>query len=90
VNNLESASKIQDIVLPVELKKYFWDCHFDELCLSQHAAFITERILNFGNLQAVKWLLSVIDASFLMDVIEHSRNLDQKTRNFWKIYYENV
>lgn len=71
--------------LPEELKKYFWDCAFDELQLSLHARFITERILNFGNMQAVRWLLSVIDRPFLQDVVQNSRNLDKKTRNFWKI-----
>ncbi len=75
------------VFLPSECKKYFWDCDFKQLRMENHAVFITERILNFGNLSAVRWLLSVVDRSFLMDVVEHSRNLDKKTRNFWKVYY---
>lgn len=78
---------MKDTILPKEFKKYFWDCDFEQLQMNDHAVFITERILNFGNLPAVRWLLSVIDKSFLMDVVEHSRNLDKKTRNFWRVYY---
>lgn len=75
----------QENILPEDLKKYFWDCDFETLRMDQYAFFITERILNFGNLSSVKWLLSKIDRPLLSDVIEHSRNLDQKTRNYWKI-----
>ena len=82
---VKSVSRIQETLLPPELKKYFWDCRFEELRLSQHAFFITERILNFGNIQTVKWLLTAIDKDFLMQVVETSRNLDPKTRNYWKI-----
>ena len=82
---VKSVSTAQEILLPLELKKYFWDCHFDELRRGQHAFFITERILNFGNIQTVKWLLTAIDKDFLMQVVETSRNLDPKTRNYWKI-----
>lgn len=71
--------------LPQTLQKYFWDCEFTELSFDQHAVFITERILNFGNLAAIKWLLSMVDASFLRQVVTQSRQLDNKTRNFWRI-----
>lgn len=71
--------------LPPELKKYFWDCEFSDLSFDRHAVFITERILNFGNLATVKWLLGLVDKPFLQHVVAHSRNLDNKTRNFWKM-----
>lgn len=71
--------------LPPELKKYFWDCDFADLSFERHAVFITERILNFGNLATVKWLMGIVDQAFLRQVVTHSRNLDPKTRNFWKI-----
>ncbi len=71
--------------LPEYLKKYFWDCAFQELDMRRHAVFVAERILNFGNVQSLKWLLSVVDTQFIEELVEHSRNLDKKTRNYWKI-----
>jgi len=71
--------------LPQDLKKYFWDCDFNELSMDKFAFFISERILNFGNFDSVNWLLKQIDREFLIEVIKNSRNLNKKTRNYWKI-----
>lgn len=71
--------------LPENLAKYFWDCHFNELNMEKHSFFIAERILNFGNIESLKWLLAQIDEDFLRKVVEKSRNLDKKTRNYWNL-----
>lgn len=76
--------------LPEMLKKYFWDCDFKELNMDKYAFFITERILNFGDMTSLKWLIDRTDKAFLKQVVEKSRNLDKKTRNYWKIMlYDN-
>ncbi len=76
--------------LPEMLKKYFWDCDFKELNMDQYAFFITERILNFGDTTSLKWLIDRTDKAFLKQVVEKSRNLDNKTRNYWEIMlYDN-
>lgn len=71
--------------LPENLAKYFWDCHFHELNMENHSFFITERILNFGDMESLKWLLAQIDEDFLKKIVEKSRNLDKKTRNYWQL-----
>ncbi|HHC24329.1 MAG TPA: hypothetical protein ENK58_02775 [Desulfobacterales bacterium] len=71
--------------LPETLRKYFWDCDFKDISMDKYAFFIAERILNFGDMASLKWLLSGTDKSFLSEVIGKSRNLDKKTRNYWKI-----
>jgi hypothetical protein len=45
--------------LPDELRVYFWDCDFDELIWKKYSFFITERLLNFGNIKAIKWLMGM-------------------------------
>jgi len=71
--------------LPNNFRKYFWDCKFEDLSFEKYNWFIAERLLNFGNQKAIKWLLSHTDVPFLKNIIEKSRQLDSKTRNFWKI-----
>ncbi len=71
--------------LPKRLSKYFWDCNFHELNMEKYAFFITERILNLGDMDSVKWLMNQIDHEFLKEVVEKSRNLDKKTRNYWEM-----
>jgi len=71
--------------LPQEFRRYFWDTSFDELSFKKSPRFIAERILNFGNQKDIKWLLSQTDRAFLKSIITTSRNLNAKTRNYWKI-----
>jgi hypothetical protein len=71
--------------IPNNFKSYFWDCDFTELTLDKYAFFITERILNFGNMESIHWLLENVDEETLRNVVKKSRNLDKKTKNFWEI-----
>lgn len=71
--------------LPEQYRKYFWDCDFEKITLESHPIFITERLLNYGDDQTLKWLLDRIDKNDLKNVVNKSRNLDKKTRNYWNI-----
>ncbi len=74
--------------LPREFQKYFWDVNFDELTFIKYPGFISERILNFGDLDGVKWLLSRTDLSFIKTLVKNSRNLNPKTKNYWQLILE--
>jgi len=67
------------------LRKYFWDCDFEALTMKQFPVFISERILNFGDIHSLRWLLAEIDKAFLTDLVSKSRNLNKKTKNYWKL-----
>jgi hypothetical protein len=76
---------MKKISLPQMLSKYFWDCDFENLSMNQYGFFITERILNYGNIPSLQWLFTQIDKVFLAEVIDKSRNLNKKTRNYWNL-----
>ena len=76
--------------LPEELGKYFWDVKFEDLSLKDHPRFITERILNYGELREVRWLLSVLNKDYIRSLLQSSRNLNSKTKNFWEIILTDV
>lgn len=71
--------------LPEDLNKYFWDVSFDKLSFEKYPRFIAERIMNYGDLKAIKWLLSVSGTELIRAVVKTSRNLNPKTKNFWQI-----
>ena len=71
--------------LPDHFRKYFWDCDFEKITMKAYPFFISERLLNYGNEQILGWLLAQIDKAYLKKVIERSRNLDKKTKNYWNI-----
>jgi len=76
---------MEKMELPEMLRKYFWDCSFEDLRLVQYPVFISERILNLGDMNSVRWLFSKIDKEFLIDLVNKSRNLNKKTKNYWKL-----
>lgn len=73
--------------LPKRTSKYFWDCDFKSLNWEQYSFFIAERILNFGDVDSVKWLVDLAGRRFLVRVAKKSRSLDAKTKNFWLTIY---
>jgi len=79
------SEKKQSTGLPKEFQRYFWDVKFDELTLEKHPRFIAERLLNYTDLNGIKWLLSCTDKQFIRLLVENSRNLNAKTRNYWKL-----
>ena len=74
----------QTTKLPNNLKKYFWDCDFESLNIKEYPVFIIERILNFGNLDSVRWLSFNTDETTIIRIINKSRNLTKKTKNYWE------
>ncbi len=79
------SEKEHTTILPQEFQRYFWDVSFDELTVEKYPGFIAERILNYGDLNAIKWLLSWADKRFIRSLIENDRNLNAKTKNYWQM-----
>ena len=76
-------------MLPVKYKKYFWDCSYRQLKWENHKKFISERILNFGDFESVDWLRKRLLNSELSRIIKTSKNINDKTKNYWKIILGN-
>lgn len=76
---------LDSILLPDTFKKYFWEYRGVNLNLKDDTTLIAERILRFGNTDALKWLLQYISDDFLRQLIKNSKNLDPKTVNYWNV-----
>jgi len=76
--------------LPKKIKEYFWDVDFKKLTLKKYPNFILERILNFGNIKAVRWMLNAFDKRKIKRYILSSgdRQLDRRSNNFWRICFD--
>jgi hypothetical protein len=72
-------------IIPKELRTYFWDTDPRKLSLTRHATWIIERILEWGNPQAIRWLRQEYSDRELMHVLEKSRSISHKSWHFWKI-----
>ena len=72
--------------LPKEFKKYFWDVDPKKLSLRKYYDFMLGRIMTLGDIKVLKWLLK-IPRRDIMRVVKTSREIDMKTRNFWRVVY---
>jgi hypothetical protein len=79
------AEKKQRVIIPEDFKRYFWDVAFEELSWEKNQRFIVERLLNYGGLKEIKWLLSYAGNQFIKSVVKNSRNLNPKTMNYWNV-----
>jgi hypothetical protein len=73
--------------IPGFLKKYFWDVDFLKLDKNKHSYFIIERILEYGDKKALKWLKENFEEKAIKNVLLTSKNLSPKTANFWQLIF---
>ena len=71
--------------LPGHLSKYFWEVEFESLDLDTRRAYILKRILEYGDEEAVSWMLQNFDRSEIRDVLRRFRGISRKSANFWAI-----
>ncbi|MDQ6985973.1 MAG: hypothetical protein Q9M91_02980 [Candidatus Dojkabacteria bacterium] len=70
-------------MIPEEFKCIFWDVDFSELRLDSKREFITSRILERGNKNAVKWIFDSVSLSEIRRIVKINLNLSNSTVNFW-------
>ncbi len=74
------------IILPIELKKYFWDCDFAELDFSKHKNYILNRLLYFGDIYAIKFITNYISQDVIKTYLKQKGKLSLNISNlkFWE------
>jgi len=71
--------------LPEFLRPYFWDVKFEELEIQKKPRFILKRIIDRGNITALRWVLTQFNVDDIRDLVLTSRDLSRKTANFWTL-----
>lgn len=69
--------------LPERFAKYFWDVDSQRIDIQQYSQYVLERLLQFGDLTAVKWGLNQFGKNKVIEVIKTSRQINRKTANFF-------
>lgn len=72
--------------LPGFLKQYFWDVDFGGLNLEKSRTFILKRVLEVGDIKAVKEIMRYYSKKDIKKLILTSDDLSPKTANFWALY----
>lgn len=64
--------------LPQFLKKYFWEVDFKSLDLNKSNGYIIARVLEYGDIPAIRWLFRKATPEEIKEVILKSRALFKK------------
>lgn len=77
------SDKKETFAVPERFRSLFWDTSLKNIHLRKNAGYIIERVLEFGDMDAVEWMQRVYTLQTVIDVLTLSRSLTEKTRNFW-------
>jgi hypothetical protein len=72
-------------MLPDFLQPYFWDVDFSRLRLPEREVYVIERVMEYGDDQAIRWLKATFPSERLADVVRRSRRLSPNTANLWAL-----
>ena len=73
------------IILPKFLKSIFWDVELKNIDPIHHQNFLITRIAEKGRLEDVLWLRKQFSSAVIQKVLNKSKNITAKTRNFWNL-----
>jgi hypothetical protein len=71
--------------LPPNLHRYFWDVDAARLNVQRYRQFVIERILEFGDMPAIRWVRQTFGDEAIKNVVCRSRRLSRRTANFWRL-----
>ncbi len=63
----------------------FWDIDKASLNFKKHRQFVIERVLKFGDSLDWQAIRQLYGLAAIKKVAQTSRDLDDKSRNFWRI-----
>ncbi len=72
--------------LPIQYKKYFWDCDFNNLDLIIHKEYILNRLLSFGDLSAIHFIFNNFSKNEIFEYlkIKGAKTLSRTNFLFWQ------
>ena len=65
----------------------FWDTPLESIDQHRHREFVTERLLDYGGMDGVRWLFENYGAEAIKEVLISSRRISRVTATFWAIYF---
>ena len=71
--------------LPDFLKPYFWEIDFFQLRLPQRQTYVIERVLEYGDDRAIRWLKATFPPETIAGVVRRSRRISKNTANLWAL-----
>ncbi|MGQ9647180.1 MAG: DUF6922 domain-containing protein [Thermodesulfobacteriota bacterium] len=75
-------------MIPDGIGRLFWDVDKNALDLKRHRSYIIKRIMDYGDIEEVKWMLKTYSSEEVIEVVKKSRGLSRKSAYFWAAYFD--
>ena len=69
------------------LRPIFWEIDINNLDHENHKKYTIERILQYGRMEHVNWMLKTFNKDEITETVKKSRTIDRKTANYWSIHF---
>ncbi len=79
---------MQDYSLPDFAHPFFWDVNKFKIDTVKDYYFVIERLLEYADDDAIRWLKTYYSDKQLQEVIRSSRRISKKTALLWQNYFE--
>ncbi len=79
--------KSEITAVPERFRSLFWDTSLSNIHIKRNARYVIERVLESGDMEALQWLQRVYPVQTIIDVLNVSRNISKKSKNFWTIWF---
>jgi len=70
-------------LIPERVQRLFWDTDKKSVDLRSHRGYVVRRIMDYGYLEDVRWMLATYSAEEIIEVLKMSRGLTRKSGYFW-------
>jgi hypothetical protein len=71
--------------LPDFLRPYFWETDLARVHRRRHEAYIIERVIEYGDDRAIRWLRQNYTPAQIARVVRSSRAISPNTANLWAL-----
>jgi hypothetical protein len=73
--------------LPPCTHRFFWDVDPSQLDVDAYPHYVVERLLEVGDVPAVRWMLAAFAPEEIIQVLTTSRRLTPLSATFWALYF---
>ncbi len=75
-------------IIPSGIKRLFWDVEKEGVKIQAHRFYIIKRVMDYGNMANVQWMMRTYTADEIREVLKKSRGLSRKSAHYWATYFQ--
>jgi hypothetical protein len=73
--------------LPSFLSRFFWEVDFDNIRLPSRETYVIERLLEYGDDDAIRWVKKTFTPKAIATVVRKSSVISRRTANLWALVF---